>query len=102
MKGRRRLFIAGGLGGKLGARARGHGLFARAGTLVRARTFPRVLPPAIAVPSMPAMTQRHTLKTNHVTAFWVAALDAACGPNGHADAKRYLGVRMATQTTQNG
>jgi hypothetical protein len=32
------------------------------------------------------------LKTNYVTAFWVAALNAACGPNGHADAKRYLGV----------
>jgi hypothetical protein len=49
-------------------------------------TIPRVLPPVIVVPSRPAMSQRHPGKTNHVAGFWVAALGAACDPNGDADA----------------
>jgi hypothetical protein len=61
---------------------------------------PRVLPPAIVIPSRPAMTQRRARKTNNVTSFWIAALGTTCDPNGHADADRCPRVRSVTQTAK--
>jgi hypothetical protein len=48
------------------------------------------------------MAQRRARKTNHMASVWVAALVAACDPNGHADAGRCPRVCSATQTVQTG
>jgi hypothetical protein len=46
------------------------------------------------------MAEGHLGKKSHVAPFLIASLDAACNPNGHADAARYPCIRAASKRLQ--